>query len=441
MSDKNYLSLILTHLAIGLLIFSFPFSAKIYASLIIIVGIYFIVKNKNKNNEALYAAAYVVGSEVLLRATHGNPIHEYGKYFAILFITIGFLQNGIQKKTNPYWLYLLLLIPGFIISAIAILEFKARINLSFNISGPICLGICSLYTYKRKITKSEIDTILLAIGLPVVSYTAYLFFKCPLNNFIIGSTESNFILSGNYAPNQTATILGLGIFLFTTRLFLIPSSNKIILINSLLVFYLYYRALLTFSRGGTITAIVIILILFFVLLVKHNKNRILQIKIWCFILLFIGGFCLTSFQTDNLLWMRYMDKNINGKDKSEERNSRRNIAMNEIRLFEKKPLLGVGVGEGTEIRKSEIGKQINSHSEITRMLAEHGLLGIIALFILIFTPILLLFKNKWKCMYIICFFAFWFLTINHSAMRLAAPAFLYALCLLNIEKKEEISSI
>jgi hypothetical protein len=76
------------------------------------------------------------------------------------------------------------------------------------------------------------------------------------------------------------------------------------------------------------------------------------------------------------------------------------------------------------------------------MLAEHGTLGIVCLLILFFTPLVLYLENKFN-MYLLCFVAFWFLTINHAAMRTAAPAFVYSLALLNVNfgfvyKKKEI---
>ena len=43
----------------------------------------------------------------------------------------------------------------------------------------------------------------------------------------------------------------------------------------------------------------------------------------------------------------------------------------------KNPIFGVGVGKGTEIREVETGIDVLSHDEITRMLAEHGSLGIL----------------------------------------------------------------
>ena len=72
-------------------------------------------------------------------------------------------------------------------------------------------------------------------------------------------------------------------------------------------------------------------------------------------------------------------------------------------------------------------------------MSEHGMLGVLAVLILIFVPILfwLKFKNNY---YFLAFMAFWFLTINHSAMRIALPAFIYGLALLYIvdEKKNPV---
>jgi hypothetical protein len=100
-------------------------------------------------------------------------------------------------------------------------------------------------------------------------------------------------------------------------------------------------------------------------------------------------------------------------------------------MFLDNPILGVGVGKGAEVRLKDTGNSVASHDEITRMLAEHGSLGAIGLLILFFTPLFLYFDNKYN-MYLLCFFAFWFFTINHAAMRIAAPAFVYSLTLLHV---------
>jgi hypothetical protein len=66
------------------------------------------------------------------------------------------------------------------------------------------------------------------------------------------------------------------------------------------------------------------------------------------------------------------------------------------------------------------------------MLAEHGLFGVVGLLILFFTPLFLYLENQFN-MFLLCFLLFWLLTINHAAMRTAAPAFIYSLSLLNVQ--------
>jgi hypothetical protein len=111
------------------------------------------------------------------------------------------------------------------------------------------------------------------------------------------------------------------------------------------------------------------------------------------------------------------------------------LAADEVETFLKNPILGVGVGRNMELRYARTGEIIVSHNEITRMIAEHGSLGILGLIILFLTPLILYIDNKYN-IYLLCFLAFWLLTINHAAMRLAAPAFMYSLSLLKVNPNE-----
>ena len=115
------------------------------------------------------------------------------------------------------------------------------------------------------------------------------------------------------------------------------------------------------------------------------------------------------------------------------------LISTELGAFYENPFTGIGVGKGFEYRMDTRGIAIASHNELSRLLSEHGILGLFALLILILVPILFWakFKNNY---YFLAFVAFWFLTINHSAMRIALPAFVYGLALLYIvdEKKDPV---
>ena len=79
------------------------------------------------------------------------------------------------------------------------------------------------------------------------------------------------------------------------------------------------------------------------------------------------------------------------------------------------------------------GIVIASHNEITRMLEEHGLIGFLLLMLLLVTPIFCLkdIEVQYKGV-LLGFLTLWFLTIFHSAMRIALPGFLYGISLLSI---------
>ena len=84
-SQLTYINLIVVHIAIGFVVFLIPFLAKLYTLLIIIFGVIMMLRTKNRNNEALLICCYIVGVEVFLRMTDGNPLHELSKYLVMFF--------------------------------------------------------------------------------------------------------------------------------------------------------------------------------------------------------------------------------------------------------------------------------------------------------------------------------------------------------------------
>ncbi|TRX04563.1 O-antigen ligase family protein [Flavobacterium gawalongense] len=433
--DQSYLYLIVLHVFIGFLIYGLPFASKIYGYFIYIFLFFYIIKKQNRNNEALIAAAYVVGSEVFLRMTGGNPLYEISKYGVMVFLLTGMYFSGFSKGAVPYWLYLLLLVPSVVLTTF-VLDFDTNIRttIAFNISGPVCLGLASLYTFRRKIALEQMNNILLSMGLPIISCMVYLTFYTPNIRDVITSTQSNFETSGGYGPNQVATILGLGMFIFFSRIILESRTKFLLVINLIIALNITYRGMLTFSRGGMVTGFMMIALLLFFLYLKSNfRGRVKLNYIIVFVTLaMISTWSYTSFQTGGLIDKRYANQDAQGRVKESKFTGREEIAQDEINIFLKNPIFGVGVGKGVEARKAETGDGTLSHDEITRMLAEHGTLGIFALLILFFTPLFLYLENKFN-MFLLCFIVFWFLTINHAAMRTAAPAFVYSLSLLNVQ--------
>lgn len=436
-TSLSYVHLIAFHAFIGVLVFVLPFIAKIYTIAIFVFGLFYIIKNRNTNNEVLVMSAYVVGAEVLLRMTNGVLLNEFGKYAVMTFMFIGIVYSGFSRKAMIYWIFFLLLIPGIIISVFSLnFDTDIRKAIAFNISGPVCLGISAIYCYQRRITFDRLKTVISAFCFPLISIAVYLFLYSPSVRDVVTSTESNFATSGGFGPNQVSTILGLGIFVFFVQLLLNSKGRVLIALNAILVMVFAFRGIVTFSRGGVMTGVVMIILLLMILYYQGNavaKSKIGLIMLMTF-LAGIGVWGYSSFQTSGLINKRYSNQDALGRVKKSKLSGRETLIASELQMFVENPVFGVGVGRNKEIRKEETGIEAASHNEITRMVAEHGTLGIINLMILLFTP-LLLFVNNRQNIFALSFMAFWLLTINHAAMRMAAPAFVYALALLLVQIK------
>lgn len=431
----NYIFLILTHIAIAILVFLFAFVSKIVVIAIFFLGIFFIIKTQNKNNQVLLVAAYLVGLEVFVRATGGAIFYEFSKYGVMLFMLLGMIYSGFSKNAIPYWIYLMLLIPGVILATTVLnTTTEDRKAISFVMSGPVCLGISALYTYQRKVSIQTIKNILLAIGLPIISLTTYLILFNPSVRDVVTGTDSNFSTSGGFGPNQVSTVLGLGIFIFVSRI-LIASPNKIqIAINFFIALIISFRGLVTFSRGGIFTAIIMLIALYLNIYYFSNLKTRLKLKLFLTIIICssIAIWTYSALQTNGLIEKRYNNMDATGRVKASKLTGREDLIGTEIKAFYENPILGVGVAKSNEIRKEETGITSASHNEITRLLAEHGSLGILMLLILFVTPILLYLDNT-QNLFMLPFLLFWLLTINHAAMRIAAPAYIYALSLLKVQ--------
>jgi O-antigen ligase/polysaccharide polymerase Wzy-like membrane protein len=431
----NYFSLLLLHILIAVIIFIVPFASKILSIAILLFGIIYVVKKRNRNNEVLYVAAYITGMEVLLRATDGLPVYEFAKYGVTIMIFFGMFYSGFSKNAVPYWVYLLLLIPGVILATFVLnSSMEDRKIISFVISGPVCLGICSLYTYQRKITYDQLQTIILSLGLPILSLTTYLILFNPSVKDVITGTDSNAMTSGGFGPNQVSTALGIGIFVFVMRAILQSKEPVVMIVNICIAVVIAFRGIVTFSRGGIFTAIVMISLL--IVGVYFRTRGKAKIKMHYFIIAtIIGASLLWSYsllQTNGLIGKRYSNQDAEGRVKESRFTGREELAESELEAFYEHPLLGVGVGKSIEIREAETGVNAASHNEITRLLAEHGALGVMMLLILFVTPIFLHMDNR-KNFFMFPILFFWLLTINHAAMRIAAPAFVYSLALLNVQ--------
>ncbi len=437
--NLNYFQLVGLHLALGFVVYLHRPLAAIILPIVLVLLLLFVIINRNRNNEALMAAAYMAGAEVFFRMTKATVFWETGKYSVILFLLIGMYYKGTSAKTVPYWIYLLLLFPAIFVASQSIDSTlnEFRTSVAFNLSGPVCLGVSALYCYYKKITKQQFSKVLLMLVLPLLANMMYLYFRTPsIGEALMSGVNSNFEASGGYGPNQIATVLGLGAFILFIRLFTV--KNLVINLFDLALFgFMMYRAIVTFSRGGVITAVLCILAFLLVFYYKQNSFERSKVifKIVLFLVTFSALGMYTTIKTHGLILNRYTNRDAAGELQDNITTGRVELFESEMMGFYENPVLGIGVDRGKKFR----GSRVASHNELSRLLSEHGLFGLVAILILIFVPLLfwLKFKNNY---YFLAFVAFWFLTINHSAMRIALPAFVYGLALLYIvdDKKQPV---
>lgn len=435
-TNKDYIKNLALHALLGWAVFMLKPLAVGYALILIFLGFYSVFKSKNKNNEALFWAAYIVGAEVFLRMAKMYVLgYEFGKYVVIGFMLFGVFFKGFSKRSLPYWFFLAFLVPG-VIWGILNLSFDADIRkaILFNILGPVSLGVSAIYCVDKEFTLSDIDKLTRLMLYPMMGMLVYIFLYTPDLREAIRGTDSNSATSGGFGPNQVSTVLGLGMFLVFVRLLFFSKGFFITIFHLCLLALFTFRCLITFSRGGLITGVVMIVFLIvatypFVTLKAKMK---LNAGIVVMVLFGISVFAYSVSKTGGLLMNRYEGKDALGREKASKFSGREDIAATEINYFLENPITGIGVGKNKENRIEETGMQAASHSEVTRMISEHGMLGIICLLILLFVPMFFYFGNK-QHVFLMSFFLFWLLTINHAAMRIAAPGFIYALALLKLK--------
>ncbi|WP_417371555.1 O-antigen ligase family protein [Gelidibacter japonicus] len=439
-NQDKYIGLVLLHIIMGAVLYSSRLIAMIIFLCLIVyfLGRIIISSQSNKTREILLACAYFVGAEVLFRTTKSTISWEATKYLVILFMLMGIFYQGLSGKGYMYFIYLIILVPAVVMASITLtFEANFRTNVAFVLTGPVCLGVAALYCYDRKVSYKLLMDIMLYVSLPIIAMTTYIIIYNPSVKEIITNTASNPAASGGFAPNQVATALGLGMVAMIVRVFLASPNLVLRLINLFIFSVMTYRAVVTFSRGGVFAAIIVSIALLWTIFRYasfRQKNRI--IGVFILFATVIGLAWIVSIdQTSGLINKRYSNEDALGREKEDMATGRIDLFASELEGFMINPFLGIGASR-TKDRRIELDEShVPSHNEVGRLLGEHGLLGIVALTILILTPLVYRSKHKRNFLFYAAY-CFWFATINHSGMRIAAPAFIYALALLNVTNEK-----
>jgi len=135
------------------------------------------------------------------------------------------------------------------------------------------------------------------------------------------------------------------------------------------------QSALTFSRGGLWIAGISGLVVFLYLVRdKQTRFRVLSVAGLLFV---VGQYILVpqlDAFTGGALSKRFRNLSTTNRDL---------LIRADLAIFEEYPILGVGPGMAKYHRGAVVGVTGAAHTELTRLLAEHGLFGLVALFLLI----------------------------------------------------------
>ena len=423
----------------GILISSRNDLATYWGLGILFYGILNIIRYKNKNDEASIFASYLVGMEVVLRGVGASVFWEYGKYSTVLILSLGMvIENAKYLKINTLSvIYFVSLLP-----AVALIPqhgnlFIFRQMVSANLSGPLCLFISFLYFRRRIFNEINITNVFKSLMLPIISLIGLILIRAPAIQNLQFSSEANFQMSAGFGPNQVSTVLGVSLILvllsrmFNLKIFIKPAHDYMFLTTCI------GFALLTFARGGVLAPFIAAIFAYF--FSGRQKSRVQSKAIFYVFIVLLGLSYFASNFTKGMLDTRYAA--LLGVLNPEQSLliGRTKIMAIDLKIFMDNFWLGVGPGAAHHLRwVYGYDNVVGAHSEFTRMLAEHGLFGLISLSSLL----ILSFKEyrmrvNYNKIMLGCMSIFSILTMFHSAFRLALPGFIYGLSyvVLNLQEK------
>lgn len=404
------------HVPLGLAMRASSTVSTIHAVFVFALGLGWALAG-HENRVAIWGG-YAAVCDVLWRMTGKSVPWEFAKYILILVLVLAIFRSGRLRGPALPFVYMGLLIPSSLLVVSSLGPQLAFNEISFNLSGPLALAVGVWFFSRLALPASDYATLLVAMIGPILSVGSIALSGVLLSGpFVVTGRASNDAASGGFGPNQVSAVLGLGAML-SLLLFLTTRGSGWFrgMLFSLMI-GLAGQSALTFSRGGLYTAAGAMVVASPFLVQNRAARRRLFIggiiALGLVLFLLLPG--LESF-TGGALGARFQDLGTTGRDL---------IIAADLATWLKNPILGVGPGMGVASRLALLGRDWAAHTEWSRLVAEHGMLG--------FGAAICLVAMAWSAVArgrrpfekaLASAFAVWaFLFMFHAGMRLAAPSF------------------
>ncbi len=431
--------LVIKHVAFG---FLFAFIPQLFIPvfyLLAIISFAWIFSNtKTAKNTSLVIAIffYLMMFESVSRLLALDPLipWELGKYLSILFVVYLIYKQKIKAG-------FLVFLAVFLILAMLI---KGVTWKGFFFNASLFLGLLLTQDSLKSIRLNKVQLLRL---LQTLILPLFVFLGASVNQ-IQDFQNQRYELSSNsildkIPSNQVATYMGLAFFLSLIPFFFINKyhtkwTSYIAPVAFLIV------GLLSFSRGGIITAVIGLLVISLGNIISGKLNYLIYLLLFLVISIPVG-FYLNEVTDGNLL-LRYQGETqgtlVGSKEKTLDTytTGRVSIFLGDWETFKNNWLFGVETGQSQHYREETELQQ--SHIELSRVLSEHGLIGLIAFIILVQNGFYRFKKSAESKQMKYLMFAIWtigFVTTWHGATRTILPFVFMSIPLVTILDKSKIN--
>lgn len=409
----------LLHIPLGLAVRLNPVIATLHAGCLFGLGLFVLLRNR-RPEQIIYVVAYIAAAEPLWR-TRAYVNYEFSKYAVSFLLILAIIsQQRLLKANKLPILYFLLLLP-----AILVLPTFDRQAISFNLSGPFTIAVAVFYFSTVRLNRQQLKQLLCVTLAPIVAVAGIAFFAIATADQLTFVQASNDLAAGGDGANQISAMLGLGAVLAFSAAVTYNEHHLLRLSFFGLTIWFLSQSALTFSRGGLFTAVGAIGLAYFLLLQDRQLRGALLF--WTVIFVGLGGlvlFPLLDNFTGGQLSLRVQDPDTTGRGE---------VAIVDIQLFLENPWLGIGPGQ-SDVEHARLFRVTRAHTEYTRMLAEHGGLGLLAMLFLLAMTLWPLLRSTSVAArsYKIIFVAWGLVTLAHVATRMAIPGLILGLGVANL---------
>ncbi len=411
--------------------------------LLVLTAAFELITSGNTNGNIHYFLGYYLGMEILARIAKLSPWvpYESGKYLLFVFLILGILisRKVITNRGSIGLIIILLLIPSFFLLT-ADIEYK---DIVFNSLGIINLALGIIYFSRVYLKASEIPSLLRIIVLGIIPVLVSVILKTPDFDDLKFTLSANFDTSAGFGSNQVSTLLSLGFLILALSLLLSIPLFQQRWITIVLMLLFFFRALLTFSRGGLVGAVIVLVLVWLVayLSVSYALPKGLTfIRVASGLMVLSAIFFYTNRLTSNTLLLRYQGETettlagTREKDISLLTSNRLDIVISDLTIWSQNFMLGIGPGMSKYSRSGLLATGVAAHIEFTRLLAEHGMFGLVICLILLIYPAILVIRERIGLIKLLQLglFGYALFTMVHSAMRTNVTPYLFALATISI---------